>query len=749
VKLQHVLSRSGKADINLEHMRSEELKKAARFWVGKEAYKFNKDACLQALNKVFQDKTLVKRVLPELSAKQKPALGIFARYGPVVSGSLLTVELEQRGLIEKKDDATRYYSYRRRGDVINDLQEKLILVSGFHDYYSHYNERYPELTLHPALAGAIEPAAPLPWQPSEPSFDAAPVFARSPTEVALDLWRVADALREMGDWKTVKGDALSKGSQNKLRKLVALPSSETDNLAPPDAESLFYELLREMRFFSVVVVPRTILATEIEKHFDQPPAAQAWCWLRAWLNMRLWQDGIGVVPDRDSYHDSVRIDPDSLRTAKELLIWALCRVAHSNLNWLDLENFLIDFWKATHDASSTFYWYGYAWMPEFELSRQKEKLPAGPQQSLAFWLASGGTLAANAIMVTLATLGLIERGETGGKTKRPAFRLTPLGRQVFKAPEVEIAEPPAAGAFLTVQPNHDILAYLADADARGICKLARFARRTGVTSGHVQTFSLTRESVYTALESGLTAADIETFLTQHSKTPLPANVLRTLQDWSGKRESLVLHTAVTLALVPDKTSLAGLDSKSRPLSDTGAMLPALTAKKAAKDFAGWSIFDHHTTLPRTWQATELGELKTTSNDLLSQCRLASLADPATGHWLISEKSISRARKQGFSADRLLDWLAEHLTHPTPALLTTAIRNWTGRTPAFSGKVHLLQVTRAEARDAVLHSAAFRPMLVGHIPPDWFIIHNDKVAEMERLLKRLGFQMEEAYRMGEK
>jgi hypothetical protein len=35
--------------------------------------------------------------------------------------------------------------------------------------------------------------------------------------------------------------------------------------------------------------------------------------VRAWLDMRLWQDGIGVVPDRDNDHDPVRIDPSSLR----------------------------------------------------------------------------------------------------------------------------------------------------------------------------------------------------------------------------------------------------------------------------------------------------------------------------------------------------------------------------------------------------------------------------------------------------
>jgi hypothetical protein len=72
------------------------------------------------------------------------------------------------------------------------------------------------------------------------------------------------------------------------------------------------------------------------------------CWVRAWLDMRLWQDGIGVVPDRDNDHDPVRIDPSSVRKARELLRWALCRVAHSPEMWLDVETFVrkLAFWLA-------------------------------------------------------------------------------------------------------------------------------------------------------------------------------------------------------------------------------------------------------------------------------------------------------------------------------------------------------------------------------------------------------------------
>ena len=75
---------------------------------------------------------------------------------------------------------------------------------------------------------------------------------------------------------------------------------------------------------------------------------------------------------------------------------------------------------------------------------------------------------------------------------------------VFGAPEIEAATKPEKARFLTVQPNLEVVAYLESADAPQICKLSRFAACAPRTSGPVQTFALRRESLYLALESGLT-----------------------------------------------------------------------------------------------------------------------------------------------------------------------------------------------------------------------------------------------------
>src|SRR5262249_32276587 len=154
--------------------------------------------------------------------------------------------------------------------------------------------------------------------------------------------------------------------------------------------------------------------------------------------------------------------------------WALGRVAHAADGWLDLEDFLIELWSATGERSES-YWGRSAWDPGFDAARNKHKISAQKARSRAFWLDAEGKWAANALMGTLAYLGLLERGpgEAGHR-----FRLTPLGTAVFGAPDLAVPPPAHDPRFLTVQPNYDVQAYLDVADASAVWPLAQMARQT-------------------------------------------------------------------------------------------------------------------------------------------------------------------------------------------------------------------------------------------------------------------------------
>jgi Helicase conserved C-terminal domain len=734
MKLDHVLASTLKLDAELGYLPSDELKRAARFWLGKEAASYNKDACLAALARAMKGNDFARRVETALSEREREVLGIFTRYGDTVPGGVLTAELRARGLAPPKDNGTGYSYAWRANDFIGGLSEKLVLLGGYDRYYSSYSNRaYPQLSLHPALVEAVKPAPPLSWNPSQACDEPVKIERRSSAEVALDLWRVAAALRARGNWATVKGDLPSKATRTRMRKELGLRDAEKDPLSPPDPESLFYELLRGMGFIDFNSQPSWIREEALSRYLAQPPARQAWHSVRAWLGMALWQDGIGAVPDRDSHSDFVRIEPQKLSHARKLLAWALSRVAHASIGWLDLEVFLRDLWQATRESPIDFYSDNFTWDPSFEMARKKDNYSDRANRELAFWLDDEAVWASNALMVTLFTLGLVERGQTGGRKGRPCFRLTELGQVVFGAPEIEAAEKPEKARFLTVQPNLEVVAYLESADAPQISKLCRFALCAPGASGPVQTFALRRESLYAALESGMTLDEVCGFLSEYGRSELPANVKRMLSEWAGKRESLVLRKKVALALGPAEDQ-----PRARALGGNIYVLPSVSPKTAAKSFEGWTILDHEGEPERTWTTDELGNLATNGGHSILQMRLARIADPVPTGWQVTQESIRRARMSGLSADQILAWLGAHLTAKIPALLEVAVRNWTGRQGVRLSQAQLLRIVQPRAKEALLHSPTFRPLLAGHIPPEWFLIREEHLSRVRTLLEGLGF-----------
>src|SRR5438034_6333117 len=120
------------------------------------------------------------------------------------------------------------------------------------------------------------------------------------------------------------------------------------------------------------------------------------------------------------------------------------------------------------------------------MAPKREQYSAREDRDLAFWFAREGVWAANAIMVTLVALGMVERGQTDGKKSRPCFRLTELGRAVFGAQEIEAGKKQGESRFLTVQPNLEVVAYLDSAGAPQICTWTRFAARSRA-GWHVRT----------------------------------------------------------------------------------------------------------------------------------------------------------------------------------------------------------------------------------------------------------------------
>jgi hypothetical protein len=697
---------------------------AARFWAGKWTGSQAKALCIERLKSAWCDPKRVAEVVATLRPEQRAVLAVVRRYGGAISGSLLRQELLARGIVKepKREDLL---SYRRETDPVHELCENLVLLGGYRDSWSFGHSReYSSVSLPSRLASHIKPAASLDWKASAP-LDKAPESTayRAPAQVLIDIEQTARGLQAQGRWKVNQGGALPAAVRNRLAKL--LPPQSGDPLEPPDRVVLDYTLLCAMGVAEFDEVEGWFIPEQVEALANLSPEAQSSRYVRAWLTLRTWQDGTGAVPDRDNREESTRIDPSSMRKARDLLVWALARIAHSKVEWLDLETFLLDLYKVTGENGLSFYWHKYAWQPRFATAEGKDKLPGGFERSRAYWMDDEGIWAANALLSTMVHLGVVERGHRGGvRSERWCFRLTEVGKAVFGAPEVRLEKATGDEKCLTVQPNHEILLYLDTADGPTVTTLGRIASRESAT-GVVQNFKLTRDSVYAALEGGMALAEIESFLA-HS-----------LAEWSRKREAIVVRSSVALAAgLPDGQSSV----RGRSVGKSFVVASSRAAGKAAKDLG---IAVESEAMSRDWKVDEHGTVslgKTVS--LVGKARLQRFAEPSDGKWRITAESVRAARELGVSSDQILGWLTAHVSHEVSPVLATAIRNWAGgRDKAFLDGVVLLQINDPKAFEALRRSERIRPFLKGVLSPGSFVVTEEGRKEATKLLRDLGFSLD--------
>lgn len=74
----------------------------------------------------------------------------------------------------------------------------------------------------------------------------------------------------------------------------------------------------------------------------------------------------------------------------------------------------------------------------------------------------------------------------------------------------------------------------------------------------------------------------------------------------------------------------------------------------------------------------------------------------------------------------------------PAVLEVAIRNWASGGRVTLGNLLMLRVPDAAVAAAVLQSERFKPFIVRHVPPEWFVVEGTRRKELEKLLAGIGY-----------
>ncbi|HEX5689164.1 MAG TPA: helicase-associated domain-containing protein, partial [Roseiflexaceae bacterium] len=164
-----------------------------------------------------------------------------------------------------------------------------------------------------------------------------------------------------------------------------------------------------------------------------------------------------------------------------------------------------------------------------------------PLDGFEFWDEVEGRQLQTIAGSTLHWLGLTDLGMQGDDAV--SFRVNDLGAQVLGIATPDSAALPEAELPI-VQPNFEVVVP-AFASPYARFQLGRIADRTP-TKDDVELYKLTKKSIQTALERGISYEDILRFLREETGREPPQNVAATLREWAGQHGQVSLRRGVLL-----------------------------------------------------------------------------------------------------------------------------------------------------------------------------------------------------------
>jgi hypothetical protein len=140
------------------------------------------------------------------------------------------------------------------------------------------------------------------------------------------------------------------------------------------------------------------------------------------------------------------------------------------------------------------------------------------------------------IRTRLYVLGVVDLGYDNAH--RPvAIRLTKTGARLLGIGEGVVRDGPAIGSLI-VTPDFEVVLFPTGDDDELVHELDRFCTRE--KAGATMHFKIGEKSVQRALAEGLQLSRILATLRDHSRTPVPQNVLYSIRDWATRAGVLFL-----------------------------------------------------------------------------------------------------------------------------------------------------------------------------------------------------------------
>lgn len=302
---------------------------------------------------------------------------------------------------------------------------------------------------------------------------------------------------------------------------------------------------------------------------------------------------------------------------------------------------------------------------------------------------------------------------------------------------------------LLVQPNLEIVLF-----RQGLTlSLAGLLTRTAEWKqlGLACTLSLTADSVYRGLETGLTLDEIIRTLERHSTRPLPESVVETMRSWSTKRERVQVYSSAMLLefRTAEELQIAvkqGLVEQA--LTDRIGMV----SSESQIDYGRFRLVGTRDYMAPEERCVDVGDdglnltVQDGKADLLLTAEIRKFADPADSNaddrslYRMSIESLKRARENGVELRWMDEWFIRRTGSGLPS--TAKLLFLAGSIgPLTMNAITVLRLPSPEMADGMERLPAAKPHLLERLGPTTFAVSEQSIVELKRLFANAGLLLD--------
>jgi hypothetical protein len=322
-------------------------------------------------------------------------------------------------------------------------------------------------------------------------------------------------------------------------------------------------------------------------------------------------------------------------------------------------------------------------------------------------------------------------------------RLTPMGRRLLGT-DAAIPSAPAIMQTLLVQPNHQMIVYRQGLTTTLLAKLMTFAELR--TAGPALAFEITADSIYSALEAGMSVKEIVALLADAAGREPPAGVVESIRTWSQKRDRLTVYNNVALYEFHSPADLQ--EAMARGIDGT-PVTPRMLLVAGLPTFPNLRIGaqrDYLRLPPEPCVTVEDDgvtlDVDVSRSDLLLESEIARFADPvepAEGvrqRFRITRESLKRAADRGIGSQWLGEWFSRRMGGPLPPSVATMLQLAAG-SPISLRTMAVLELSDESAVDGLLQHPATARLFLTRLGPKALGLSLERVDDAVAALAALG------------